>query len=242
MKKLALYLALLAFVCLSTVALIAGCEVVVAPQGEVYIIIGWFSFPVIYITDGSANFSNPWNPVTGTSVTNATVIVSNETTGVTREAVYSAANGYYTPAQELLHSAGQSVSLSIRTTSESITGSATVTPDPAFSSLSQASNSTVTLPFTVSWEVSQGTYEASRAWLSITSLTTTAETSNYQVVVPISQKSVTLTSSQIAAGSNYYIRVFGVNVMSLGGAKSGSVVYVGGGNTVLSTGITIEDP
>jgi len=241
MKKLALYLALLAFVCLSTVALIAGCEVVVAPQGEVYIIIGWFSFPVIYITDGSANFSNPWNPVTGTSVTNATVIVSNETTGVTREAVYSAANGYYTPAQELLHSAGQSVSLSIKTTSETVTGSATTTPDPVYANLSPASNATATLPFTVSWEVTQGTYEATHSWLSVRG-TTTAETNNYQVVVPRSQKSVTLTSSQIAAGSNYYISVFGVNVMSLSGAKSGSVVYVGGGNTVLSTGITIEAP
>lgn len=217
-----------------------GCmQAVSTPGGYVYVE-GWFSYPVIYLTDGGSNFSNPNSPVTGTALSNATVIVSNETTGVSTPAVWNASNGYYTPLTQLNHTAGQSVSLSITTTSESIRGAATVTPDPTYANLIPLTGTTVRLPFSITWEVTQGTYETTHTWIVISSSTSTNAAYNYQTVIPISQKSLQITNANISAESGYSISLFGVNVMSLTGAKSGSVVYVGGGNTLITTGITIE--
>lgn len=201
---------------------------------------GHYSWPVIYLTDGGSNFSNPNNPVTGNPITNATVTVSNETTGISRVASYDATARSYTVSSELPHAAGQKVSLTIKTTNEAILGSATATPNPTYSNLNIVNNSTVSRPFTVSWEVTQGTSEATHTWVIIYG-STTSEAKNYQEVIPISQKSVEINASKIkTGGNNFQVVVFGINSMQLKGAKSGSAVYVFGGNSIYSMGITIE--
>ena len=196
-------------------------------------ILGFYSYPTIYITDGGSNFSNPYDPVTGTNITNATVTVSNETTGVSTTAAYVAASprGYYKPTANFSHNPGERVSLTVITTNETITGSPTVTPDPVYSSLSPTSGATATLPFTISWDVTQGTYEASHTWVWINDASgSSAEAKNYQEIVPISTKSLQITSAEVQAGI-YTIGVFGVNTMTISRAKSGSIVYVDGGGT-----------
>ena len=76
--------------------LLAGCPEAVVTY-DTLAVVGWFSYPTIYLTDGSSNFSNPNSPVTGTDKTNATVTVTNDTTGVSTTAAYVAASphGYY---------------------------------------------------------------------------------------------------------------------------------------------------
>lgn len=239
------YFVFFIFLILACAIFIVSCAVVAQQlideemgRSNVY---GYFSWPTIYITDTASTYTNPISPASGNPITNATVIVSNETTGVSTFAAYNATTHYYTVSENLPHVVGQKVSLSIKTTNETITGAATSTSNPTYSNLFPGNNSSITLPFNISWEVTQGTAEAANTWVIVYG-PTTSEAQNYQEVVPISQKSLQITSSKIkTAGKNFSITVFGVNSMTLTNAKSGSKVYVGGGSNYLSaTGITIE--
>lgn len=219
-----------------------GCQGTTAEEEALVLlyVMGFFSYPSIYLSDGTSNISDPNNPITGTPVTNATVVVSNETTGVSKTAVWNSSLSYYRPEEELIHTAGQQVSLSIQTTNETVTGDPAITPDPTYTSLSPSSSATVSLPFTISWEATQGTYEATYSKVWIVNNSSTNAASNHQEIVPIAQESIEITSSDITASGTYTIGVSGVNLMTLNDAKSGSVVYVGGGTAAYSTYVNVE--
>lgn len=73
---------LIGILLLASLAL-GGATCTPAEQQLLYFLLGYFSYPTVYITkDGSANFANVIDPVTGTDVTNATVTVKNESTGL----------------------------------------------------------------------------------------------------------------------------------------------------------------
>jgi hypothetical protein len=125
--------------------------------------------------------------------------------------------------------------LSITAKSQTITGNKTTTPNQGFANLSPSSGA-VTRPFTISWTVPSATQPASHAWVFVSHNSDNKK--SYQVVVPISQTSVQITSDHIDAGS-YFVGVYGVNSMSLDGARDGSISYVGSTDTGAATGQAI---
>lgn len=205
-----------------------GCEIVRTSSGE-YIIVGFFSFPTVYVTkDGSANFKSASDPVTGTDIKDAVVTVTNTTTGVSTTAAYTAptapaTRGFYISRANLAHTTGQSVSLRVEADGKIITGSATKTPSQSYTSVSPSSGA-VTRPFPISWTVTSTTEAATHTWVTVHHASDPPK--SYQVVVPISQTSIQITAQDIGPGS-YTVGVYGINSMSLTGAKDGSIVYVG---------------
>lgn len=213
------------------VIFLVSCSTTGGGGGGIFVI-GSFSWPQFALfRDGSINFSNPVSSITGEAISGATVTVSNETTGASATLTYRG-NGGYSVSNIFPHVAGESVSVNITTTDETITGGPTVTPDPIYSNLSPYMFAT--LPFTASWEVTQGSFEATHTRFIISS-----STEGYQAVVPNSQTSIQITSAEVSAG-NYAIMAFGVNPMNLSGAASGSICYVGGGNAVFYQQLVVQ--
>lgn len=228
-RSLAVFFALLGTLALQG----GGCLTPVgeggSDPGRLVLIAGYFSFPIIYVTEsGSSNFSNVLNPVSGTDITNATVEVTNVTTNVTTTCAHTkptapATNGHYTVAKDFPHTSGQKISLQVTSGSAVIKGSATTTSNQTYSNFSPSSG-TVTRPFTISWQTGTVTQEASHTWVFLNHSSDVSK--SYQVVVPLSQKSIEVTDKHIGAGT-YFMSVFGINSMALSGAKSGSFIYIG---------------
>lgn len=205
-----------------------------------YGVYGENSYPSYFITDGDVDYSNPFNPMTGTDVTDATVVVSNETTGVSTTLAWVPASGnmkrgsYGGYQQELLHDAGERISVRIEAGDDIVTGGPTVTPNSNVTLVAPAHNSFVTLPTTISWTVTSGTYPATHAFVTVQAIDGSV---GYLTVVPISQTSFQLTSEHISTPGTYWVTVWPINRMDLTGAKEGSVSYVK--STILSYSHTI---
>ncbi len=239
MKKVVLFVSLFCILALGFFQI--NCTT--SSDGE-YLILWYFSHPYVFVTDGAANFSNPNDPVTGTDITGATVTLTNDTTGVSSSTAYTTGTvrNSYQNADGFSHSAGESVSISVVKGSKSYPSSSTVTPISYHSSLVPIESATVTLPFNITWTVTQGAYPCTHTWVQITDYNgATDATKNYQVVVPVSEKSLQITSSNIVAGT-YSILVWGVNPMTMsGGAKAGSVGYVSGdGASAFTSLVTVQ--
>lgn len=207
---------------------------------------GTFSQPRFYIVkNGSSNISNFSDPVNGTDITNATVIVRNVTTGVSKEAKYNAPSGtlkhgFYTISDDLEHEEGQEVAFVATIEGKTIAGKPTATPFQAYSDLSPASSSTVTRPFKISWKVINGDNDAKYSRVIIWDLKDTTNIRRYQAFVPMATTTVEITSKEIDY-ENITIQVMGVNSMEVTNAASGSTVYVGNnlGGT-FSSNITVK--
>ena len=201
---------------------------------------GFFSYPMIYLISGEVDISNFFFYATGEAVTSATVIVSNETTGVSTALAYSASHLAYnlpTGVYDFPHGTGESVSLRIQTADgKTISGSPTATPNSSYRVITPASGASVALPFDVTWEVTAGTSPATHSWLYVYQWGATPE--GYQVFLPASQTSYQITSSHISGTGNYSVMVWPVNAMTVTGARSGSVAYVG--SVATSTGRSIS--
>lgn len=238
MKKFHIYQIVFVIAVMGTVLFLTSCATVAGGGGRG--VFAQFSFPFVYITDGELNFSDSLNPITGSDVKDATVTARNVTTDTSMILSYTSATprGFYTSSSNFSHNPGEQVSLDIQIDDETITGSPTITPDAVYSNLSPVSSSTVSLPFTISWNGAQQTFDASHTWVIL--FDSTDNTNNFQVVVPFSQTSVDIDSSMIDPGS-FSIQVFGVNEMTFTGAHSSSVGYIdGGGIGVSSFAVTVQ--
>jgi hypothetical protein len=221
------------------VMILASCSTTSGGGGGTIYVLGAFSTPLVWLTDGGPNFDNPFNPVTGNDISNAAIVASNETTGAfsiltwITPAQSEAPNGHYESPSGLSHGTGESVSLRIVTADETITGGPTTTPDTSSYIVTPAPGITTSLPLTVTWEVVNQNSNATHCWFSIFGADANNEDDGHQEVLPISTKSYTVTSAHITQTGNYDISVTPVNVMSFTGAKTGSVAYVGTlGNTM----------
>jgi hypothetical protein len=225
MKKFSLLHMILMTAVLGPVLLTSSC---VTSSGGGHGVFAQFSFPLVYITDGTLNFADALNPLTGDDVTNATVTARNVTTSSSMSLSFTAnpTRGFYTSGSNFSHLPGEQVALDIQFDDTTITGSSTLTPNPVYSSLSPADNDTVSLPFTISWNAAQQAFNASHTWVIL--FDSGDNTNNFQIVVPFAQTSVNIDSSMIQPGS-FSIQVFGVNMMTFSGADSSSVGYVDGG-------------
>lgn len=225
--------------------LIVSCSTSTGGGGTTYVL-GAFSTPVVWLTDGGPNFDDPFNPVTGNDISNAAIVASNETTGAfsiltwITPAQSEAPNGHYESPSGLLHGTGESVSLRIVTADETITGGPTTTPDTSSYVVTPAPGTTTGLPLTITWEVVNQNSNATHCWFSIFGEDTGNEDDGHQQVLPISTKSYNVTSAHITQTGNYTISITPVNVMSFNNAKTGSVAYVGTVGNTMDRSVMIE--
>jgi hypothetical protein len=212
-----------------------------------YGVYGENSFPSYFVTDGEVDYSNPFNPMTGTDVTNATVVVSNETTGVSTTLTWVPASGnmqrgsYGGYQQELPHDAGESVSVRIEAGEDVITGGPTVTPNSTVTLTAPGNNMTYysNIPISVEWTVALGTYPATHCFVTIQAIDGSI---GYLTVVPLDQLSYALAPEHFSTLGTYWVTVWPINVMELNGAKEGSVAYVKSTEISYSHQITIISP
>jgi hypothetical protein len=246
MKRIKDVALLLALVSIAGFLLISCCaRTVQGPIGFRLSVYSEFSFPSIFLTDGDVDYSNPFNPMTGTDVTGATVVVSNETTGVSTTLTWVPASGnmqrgsYGGYQQELPHDAGESVSLRIEAGEDVVTGGPTITPNSSAALVTPAHNSFVTLPTTISWTIITNTFPATHAFVTVQAQDGSV---GYLTVVPINQTSFELTSEHISAPGIYWVTVWPINQMNLTDAKNGSVGYVKSTTLSYSHTVTILAP
>lgn len=225
MKKGLLWF-LAALIIIPIVAIISGCSSSGGGGGGGGPMIGaFFSFPYVYVLKtGTNQFSNYLQPFTGEAITDATIIVSNETTGYYTNCVYNAFHQYYNASSELFHGTGESVTVRVKSSAGNVTGGPAVTPNSYSFIASPLGGDTVSVPFTISWQVSAESSPASHVWLKVYTFGTPE---GYQIVLPIATTSYQITSAMIAGKGSYYISVYPVNAMSFTGAADGSVGYVG---------------
>ncbi|MEA3494019.1 MAG: hypothetical protein U9R38_06500 [Candidatus Margulisiibacteriota bacterium] len=230
MKKYVYFLAGITLIVVS-VAFLASCSSTSSGGGggaEISVL-GEFSYPNIYVTDGDVDFSNYSEPINGNDVSDAIVTVSNETTGVSTVLAWRAGNpmqhGYYGGLQALAHGTGEKVSLRIETASGgTVTGDPTETSDSTISYTGPASGAYVHIPFTITWDFTAGTNPASHVWLQLYSVSTLNE--GHQVVLPNTTTSLNITSAEVNSSGSYVINIEPVTSMTINGAKAGSVAYV----------------
>jgi hypothetical protein len=192
---------------------------------------GEFSMPAVFLTDGEVDYSDPFDPLTGEDVTDATVTAINDTTGTEVvlpwvEATGNFARGSYGGYQyDFPHWPGEEVSIRIELPEGSITGGPTVTPDSTVTLTNPTQLGTVNLPFDVTWTVSPNAYEASHVFVFMNSdLTGEA----YMDVVPLNQGSYTITADMAPEPTGgHRVTVWPTNVMNLGGdAVEAAAIYV----------------
>lgn len=197
----------------------------------------------VYLTDGSPNYTSIMNPVTGNDISGATVILSNETTGIstvgayTSYPAYSAHSMYAGVFQHLAH---ENVSVKIQKDAQTIIGATTMTPTAEYSNLTPTGDTTVQLPFKISWEVTSGTDAPTHTLVYLRHKDPiTDEAKNYQELIPFSQTSFEVTSAKLQPGE-YMILLRAVRTMSFTGAKSGSLGYVWNGIAAQSFAVSVE--
>jgi len=236
MKKIS-FLALVALFVIPVVTIIAGCSSSGGGGGGGGPMIGaFFSFPNVYVLKtGTNQFFNYLQPFTGEAITDATVIVSNETTGYYTNCVYNSFHQYYIASAELFNGTGESVSVKVVSSAGNVTGGPTVTPNSY--TFITAPLGPVSVPFTVSWLVSAESSPASHVWLKVYTFGTPE---GYQIVLPVATTSYQITSAMITGKGNYYLSVYPVNTMTFTGAADGSVGYVGSARYSPTVNVTIN--
>jgi hypothetical protein len=202
------------------------------PDNPDVVIVGFFSWPMFYINEGGTLDIGDWEqPITGGElIDDATVTVTNTTTGESLELMYYAPDeyhpvGYYAPGdEEFAHTAGQSVSVKINAMGSTFNGSATVTSD-AYSTITAPANyASVSQPFNVTWTIAQETTAATHVIVYVRNFSTEPYTMK-AYLLPITTTTLEITGFDPA--DYYYISVFPVNRMSISGGGSTHFAYVG---------------
>ena len=180
---------------------------------------------ITIVKNGKIDFSNIDMPITGEVVSTATVTLTNDTAGTSEVAPFSLADGSYVVPTTFPMNEGDMVSVRIEIDGDIITGNSTLIPNPDYSNLGPAGS--YPLPYTASWEVSNTSFEASQTMFVIDEAYPGDE--GYASLMPISQTSIQITSTQVSTGE-YGMFVMGGNPMNLSGAASGSIIYTVGGS------------
>lgn len=208
---------------------ISGCTT--DPDNPNIIIVGFFSWPMFYVHEGGTLDIGDWEePITGGEVVDdATVTVTNTTTGESLELQFYAADQnhpvpYYAPGdEEFAHTAGQSVSVQINALGSTFNGSPTVTSD-AYSTITTPENlATVTQPFNLTWTIDEETTAATHVIVYVRNFSTDP------VIMRAYILPITTTTQQISGfdvADNYYLSVFPVNRMTISGGGSTHYAYV----------------
>lgn len=206
---------------------------------------GEYSMPAVFVTDGEVDYTNPYDPVSGENIKDASVTAINETTGQEVDLEWTGASGnmqrgsYGGYQQDFPHAPGDEVSIEIGLDRDDITGGPTVTPDSTVTLTAPAHESAVSLPFDITWDVTDGMFLATDCFVFINS-DTTGEA--YMDVVPLSDGSYTITESLAPSTGPHHITVWPTNIMGLDGKRvaGGSAVYVKSTELSYSHAITIE--
>ena len=227
MLELRRFFAILSFIVFGVI-LIIGCGD--STGGGKYSIWVEFSYPTFWITEDGDIDSSTFE-ITGEDVTDAKVTVTNVDTEETIELEWNEPyeprsklyeRGSYYPSENFNHEPGERVSVKIEIGDDTITGGSTITPDePTFTELSAEGS---TPPVTVSWSIDQGENEVSHIMIILS-----GGGGSIMDIIPSSQTSYEFTSSHITASGTYYMSIRGINMMTLSGAKSGSLCFVTAG-------------
>ncbi len=198
-----------------------------------YEIVGYFSWPTffIYNTDATTSTDDFWNPITGgTPVTDATVVVTNNTTSDEVTLTYHPPGDYhlvgrYMPESEnWSQDAGDEISVSITIGDQTYTGGPTATPDAVATITAPADESQVSQPFDLTWTLAHETAAASHVVVSV---------SNYNLDPSVMESWLlpsTTTSREISGyppAELYYLRTFAVNRMAITGHGQTYYAYIG---------------
>jgi hypothetical protein len=184
---------------------------------------GEFSMPAVFLSDGGVDYSNPFDPLSGADVEDATVTAINETTGLEvplpwTEPTGNIQRGSYGGYQvDFAHLAGDDVSIRIEVGDDTIEGSPTETPNSIVTIVQPAHMSTASLPLEIGWTAELGSFPATHVFVFMNSDTTGAA---FMDVVPINQGSYTINAEQIPEPSgSHRITVWPTNLMPLSGAQ-----------------------
>ena len=196
-------------------------------------IFGHFSWPTFFIYEGGSIDVSRWDEpiIGGDPVDDATVTVTNTTTGESLELVYYAPSEYHPVAfyapedQEFLHDAGESVSVQISALGTTYTGGPTSTSDTYATITAPSEGVDIAQPFDVTWTVGHESSAPSATHMVV-------EVSNYSTepytvevyIIPISQTTLEITGFEAADG--YYIYLYPVNRMEITGGGSTHYAYV----------------
>lgn len=208
-------------------------------------IVAFFSWPTIYINEGGTVDIGDWEqPIKGgTFVDDATVTVTNTTTGESLELTWYPPGehhpvGYYAPGdQEFAHTAGQSVSVQIEAQGTTYNGTPTVTSD-AFSTITAPEYySSVTQPFNLTWTIDEETTAATHVVVYVRNFSTDP------YIMQTYLLPITTTTQQISGfdvADNYYLSVFPVNRMPINGGGKSNFAYVGSTSSYRSNSLMVN--
>ncbi|MFC1530379.1 hypothetical protein ACFL6R_06660 [Gemmatimonadota bacterium] len=211
--------------------ILSGCTT--DPENTDIVIVGTFSWPTFFIYEGGAvDFSNWDEPIIGgEAVDDATVTVTNTTTGESLDLIYYAADEYhpvafYAPGDEdFPHAAGESVSVQISAMGTTFTGGPTTTSD-SYATVTAPENATdVAQPFDLTWTIAQesGAQAATHVLVEIRNYNTDPMTVEAHIL-PIS--TTTMEISGYEAADNYSFYIYPVNRMEITGGGSTHYAYV----------------
>ncbi len=195
-------------------------------------IVGYFSWPQFYIHDGGTIDIGDWEqPITGGMVVdNATVTVTNTTTGESLDLQYYEPNenhpvGFYAPGEEdFPHTAGQSVSVQISAEGNTYSGGATVTSDNFSTITAPENHEAVTQPFNLTWTIGSETTNAATHVIVYVRNFSTDPYVMQAYLLPIG--TTTLQINGFDPAENYYLSVFPVTRMEIS-PGGGNYAYVG---------------
>ncbi len=202
------------------------------PDNPNVVIVGFFSWPTFYINEGGTLDIGDWEqPITGGElVDDATVTVTNTTTGESLELIYYPPSenhpvGYYAPGdEEFSHTPGQYVSVQITALGTTFNGTPTVTSD-AYSTITAPANyASVSQPFDLTWTITEETTAATHVIVYVRNFSTDPYTMK-AYLLPIT--TTTLEIAGFEPAESYYLSVFPVNQMPISGGGSTHFAYVG---------------
>ncbi|MFC1499929.1 hypothetical protein ACFL6T_02800 [Candidatus Zixiibacteriota bacterium] len=213
------------------------------PDNPNVVIVGFFSWPMFYIHEGGTlNLGDYEQPITGGEpVDDATVTVTNTTTGESLVLTYFAPSeympvGYYGPGEgveDFPHIAGEMVSVQIDALGSTFTGTPTVTSD-AYSTITAPENlASVSQPFDLTWTIDQETTAATHVIVYVRNFSTNPYVM-MSYILPITTTTLEITGLDPA--DNYYLSVFPVNRMPISG---GHFAYVGT-TSYMSNSLTVN--
>ena len=196
-------------------------------------IVGHFSWPTFFIYEGGSIDISDWDEpiIGGDPVDDATVTVTNTTTGESLELMFYAADEYhpvafYAPGdQEFPHLAGESVSVQISALGKTYSGGPTPTSDTYATITAPGEGVDIAQPFDLTWTVSHETSapSATHMVVQITNYNTEPYTTE-SYVLPISQTTMEITGFEAAEG--YWIYLYPVSRMEITGGGSTHYAYV----------------
>ena len=201
--------------------------------------------PAVFIADGEVDYANPYDPLDGEDITDAVVTVTNEDTG--EDLVldwYDDPSGsmergsYGNYQQDFPHAAGESISMTIEVSGQTITGGPTETPDSWVEITSPTHGSTVSYPIEVEWTVTEGDHPATHTFVFINA---DDNSMAFMDVVPLDDGSYTIEDTDIDTTGPHHVTVWPTNVMAFDGrVADGSANHVKTTELSYSAGITIE--